>query len=74
MSNLTAIIDADGILYKCASSGEKRTIVATHKNTKEQWAADNRTAFWELKLLRMKVCWLRLIRAGIALLCGMSLR
>ncbi len=49
MSKLTAIIDADGILYKCASSGEKRTIVATHKNTKEQWAADNRTAFWGSK-------------------------
>lgn len=52
MNNLTAIIDADGILYKCASSGEKRTIVVTHKNTKEQWAADNRTAFWGTNALK----------------------
>jgi hypothetical protein len=45
-SGLIAIIDLDFVKYAVAGVGEKRSIIARHKESGREKEFDNRTAFW----------------------------
>lgn len=48
------ILDGDSIAYRCASAGEQRSVLVTHKPTGIQKAFKHRTAFKEHMLSRNK--------------------
>ena len=52
MTEVTAILDLDWCKYTAAAVGEKRSIVAIHNITGDEYKFDTRTAMWGRKKTR----------------------